>query len=115
MITIYGIKNCDTMKKARTWLEAEGIAHRFHDFRADGLDRKTVAGWLKSVDRDVLINRRCTTWRKLPDDKKAVDSDVDAIALMLENPALIKRPVFDLGGRFLVGFTDDVRAALKAA
>ena len=114
MITIYGIKNCDTVKKARKWLDAEGIEHRFHDFRVDGLDKATLSGWMSELGRDVLINRRGTTWRKLSDAEKDVQSDADAIALLLSQPAMIKRPVFDLGGRRLAGFTDTERAALKS-
>ncbi|MFN3233115.1 MAG: ArsC family reductase [Alphaproteobacteria bacterium] len=114
MITIYGIKNCDTVRKARKWLEAEGIEHHFHDFRADGLDRATLEGWLKQVERDVLINRRGTTWRKLDDAQKEISSDEDAIRLLLEHVAIIKRPVFDTGGQILVGFRDEQKAALSA-
>jgi arsenate reductase (glutaredoxin) len=112
MITVYGIKNCDTVKKARAWLESEGIEYRFHDFRVDGLDKATLAGWIAEQGRYVVINRRGTTWRKLSDADKNVQSDADA--LLLAQPAMIKRPVFDLGDRRLVGFTDTERAALKS-
>ena len=114
MITIYGIKNCDTVKKARKWLEAEGIEHVFHDFRADGLEKEMLAEWVGELGRDVLINRRGTTWRKLGDAEKDIQSDAEAVALLLEHEAIIKRPVFDLGDRRLVGFGDEQRAALKS-
>ena len=115
MITIYGIKNCDTCAKARKWLTAEGIEHRFHDFRVDGLDQETVAGWAAELGWEVLLNRRGTTWRKLPDaEREDVDGN-SAAKLMTDNPTLIKRPVFDLGPSRVVGFTDDTRAALHQA
>lgn len=114
MLTIYGIKNCDTVKKARKWLEAEGIEHVFHDFRADGLERGVLEAWLKQVDRDVLINRRGTTWRKLDDAQKEISTDAEAVALLLEHEAIIKRPVFDKDGTIFVGFGDGQRNAILA-
>ena len=113
MITVYGIPNCDTVKKARRWLADEGVDFRFHDFRKDGLELATLEGWVAELGRDVVINRRGTTWRKLPDVAKRVESDADAVALLLANPAMIKRPVIDLGGRRLVGFAEDVRDQLQ--
>lgn len=104
MITFYGIKNCDTVKRARVWLEAEGIPYRFHDFRVDGLTRETLAGWVNELGVETLLNRRGTTWRKLADAAKENLDETGAMALMLEQPAMIKRPVFDLGDRRLVGF-----------
>lgn len=114
MIIVYGIPNCDTVKKARTWLADNGFDFTFHDFRKDGLDGATLEGWIAELGRDVVINRRGTTWRKLTEAEKQVDSDADAVALLLANPALIKRPVIDLGDRRLVGFKDDVKGALGA-
>lgn len=114
MITVYGIPNCDTVKKARTWLADNGLDFSFHDFRKDGLAAETLESWIAELGRDVLINRRGTTWRKLTDAEKQVDSDADAVALLLANPAMIKRPVIDLGARRLVGFTEDVRDQLQA-
>lgn len=106
MITIYGIKNCDTCRKALKWLDAEAIAHRFHDFRADGLAPEDVTRWVDAAGWETLLNRRGTTWRKLPDaDKDGVD-EAKATSLMQANPTLIKRPVFDLGGEIVVGFKD---------
>jgi len=104
MITVHGIKNCDTCRKALKWLEAEGIEARFHDFRVDGLDQAALQCWLAAVGWETLLNRRGTTWRKLPDsDTQNVDA-TSAEALMLANPTLIKRPVFDLDGDYAVGF-----------
>jgi len=113
MITVYGIKNCDTCRKARKWLEEKGIAHSFHDFRADGLDAATVAGWLSELGDETLVNRRGTTWRNLSEAERARAAS-DA-ALIAANPTLIKRPVFDLGAKRLVGFAKDTQAALAAA
>ena len=113
MITVYGIKNCDTCKKALKWLTAEGIEHRFHDFRADGLDAADLARWAQAAGWEKLLNRRGTTWRGLADgDKHAVDAN-KAASLMSEHPALIKRPVFEVAGTVLIGFKGDVQAALK--
>lgn len=112
-ITLYGIPNCDTVKKARAWLTAQGIDHRFHDFRKDGLEQETLDAWIGELGRDVLINRRGTTWRKLSDAEKDVTNDAQAAALLLANPAMIKRPVIDLGDARLVGFTDETREQLQ--
>jgi arsenate reductase len=115
LITIYGIKNCDTCRKAREWLEAEGIEHRYHDFREDGLDKKSLSTWVAAVGWESLLNRRGTTWRNLPEaDRDGLTPD-SAAALMLDNPTLIKRPVFDTGEAYLVGFSDAEQAALKQA
>ena len=113
MITVYGLKNCDSCRKARKWLDAEGIEHTFKDVRADGLSGETIGGWIAAVGWEILLNRRGTTWRGLADgDKHAVDAN-KAASLMSEHPALIKRPVFEVAGTVLVGFTGDVQAALK--
>ena len=104
MITIYGIKNCDTMKKARSWLESQKIAHDFHDYKAAGIDKATLEGWVKKVGWQVLINRAGTTFRKLPDADKEDITEKRAVALMLAQPSMIKRPVLDANGRLLVGF-----------
>ena len=111
MIRIYGIPNCDTMKKARTWLEANGVAHEFHDYKKAGIDADTLANWVARVGREMLVNTRGTTWRKLTETERTIGSDADAIALMAAHPSLIKRPVLDLGGaRLLVGFKADTYA-----
>ncbi|MGZ3184644.1 MAG: ArsC family reductase [Telluria sp.] len=103
---LYGIPNCDTVKKARTWLAEHGQDVDFHDFRKQGLDRATVAGWLREVPWDVLVNRKGTTWRNLPDERKAQVLDADsALALMLEQPSVIKRPILQ-HEKVHVGFSD---------
>ncbi len=105
-ITLYGIPNCDTVKKARTWLAEQGQDVDFHDFKKQGLDAGTVTAWLEQIDWDVLVNRKGTTWRKLPDERKAaVTGKAGALALMLEQPSVIKRPVLDRDGQFSVGFS----------
>lgn len=101
---IYGIKNCDTMKKARAWLEAEGIAYRFHDYKTQGIERARLEGWVKAVGWETLLNRAGTTFRKLPDADKKDVTEKGAIDLMLDQPSMIKRPVLEVEGRLLVGF-----------
>jgi arsenate reductase len=103
-VTIYGIKNCDTMKKARAWLDAHGVAYAFHDYKAQGIERGRLAAWARDVGWETLLNRAGTTFRKLPErDKEALD-ERKALALMLAQPSMIKRPVLDAGGKLLVGF-----------
>lgn len=113
MINVYGIKNCDTCRKALKWLDAEGLKHQFRDVRADALEGETIARWIYAVGWEVLLNRRGTTWRNLSDANKHEVDGEKALALMAEHPALIKRPVFEVGNDVLVGFKDDVQAALK--
>ena len=104
-ITIYGIKNCDTMKKARAWLDGHGVDYAFHDYKSAGIDRAHLEKWSKKAGWETLLNRAGTTFRKLPDADKADLDTEKAIALMLEYPSAIKRPVLDLGGgKILVGF-----------
>ena len=112
--TIYGIKNCDTMKKARAWLDAKKIGYTFHDYKAAGIDRARLEAWAKSVGWETLLNRAGTTFRKLPDRDKAGLDAKKAIALMLAQPSMIKRPVLDVGGRLLVGFKPEAYAAALA-
>jgi arsenate reductase len=111
---VYGIPNCDTVKKARTWLEANGIAFEFHDFKKAGLTASLVQAWLADVPLELLLNRRGTTWRGLPDEAKAAaETQHGAIALMVEKPSVVKRPVVVVGGRVKsVGFSADEYAAL---
>ena len=104
MITIYGIKNCDTVKKARKWLEGQGIQHRFHDFRADGLDAALMAAFVEALGWEALLNTRGTTWRKLPEADQADMTKEKAAALMVTHEALIKRPVWQKGGDYRLGF-----------
>lgn len=113
MIVIHGLKNCDTCKKARKWAEQEGLEHRFHDVRADGLTGQMLDAWLGQVSWEVLLNRRGTTWRGLDEAVKETVDAAKARDLMLEHPALIKRPVFDRDGAISVSFTDVVKASLK--
>lgn len=103
---VFGIKNCDTVKKARRWLDANGVEYRFHDFRQDGLDKTIIENWLQSVDWETLLNKRGTTWRKLEDPRKDSLDQSTAVALMLENPTLIKRPVVETEHGCFVGFKD---------
>lgn len=106
MITVYGIKNCDTVKKARRWLEANGVAFQFHDFRSDGLDEETVNTWLKAVTWDTLLNRKSTTWRQLDETQRDNIDAKNAIQLMLSSPTIIKRPVLVKDDLVLVGFDE---------
>jgi arsenate reductase (glutaredoxin) len=111
-ITIYGIKNCDTMKKARAWLEQHGVDYVFHDYKTAGIERGRLEQWCKTVGWETLLNRAGTTFRKLPDNEKANVDARKAIALMLAQPSMIKRPVLDLGGgKLLVGFAPDKYSA----
>ena len=108
-VTIYGISNCDTMKKARVWLDAHGIAYAFHDYKKAGVDRQRLATWSKKVGWETLLNRAGTTYRKLPDADKQGVNESKAIDLMLAQPSLIKRPVLALGGgKLLVGFKPEI-------
>lgn len=107
MTTLYGIKNCDTIRKARRWLADNDIEYRFHDVRADGITRKDLQQWMKSLDWDKLLNRRGTTWRNLPAELRDNINKASATDVMLENPAIIKRPVLEHGGRLYLGFSTD--------
>jgi arsenate reductase len=109
-LTVYGIPNCDTVKKARVWLGDKGQDFTFHDFRKDGLSAEMVTRWLAQVPMDKLLNKRGTSWRKLPGADKANEDAAHLIALMVENPTLIKRPVMEAGDQVTVGFTDEVMA-----
>ncbi|HWM48730.1 MAG TPA: ArsC family reductase [Xanthobacteraceae bacterium] len=103
-VTIYGIKNCDTMKKARAWLDKHGVAYDFHDYKSSGIERGTLEGWARVVGWERLLNRAGTTFRKLPDKDREELTEKKAIALMQAQPSMIKRPVLDVGGQLLVGF-----------
>jgi arsenate reductase len=103
-VTIYGIKNCDTMKKARAWLDGRGVAYAFHDYKAEGIDRAALERWAREAGWETLLNRAGTTFRKLPDKDREGLTEGKAIALMLAQPSMIRRPVLDIGGRLLVGF-----------
>jgi arsenate reductase len=111
-ITIYGIKNCDTMKKARAWLDGHGVAYGFHDYKTAGIERGRLEGWAVKVGWESLLNRAGTTFRKLPDKDKEGLTENKAIALMVAQPSMIKRPVLDVGGKFLVGFKPEQYAEM---
>ena len=106
--TIYGIKNCDTMKKARAWLDAHRLAYSFHDYKVEGIDKKRLEAWAKSVGWETLLNRAGTTFRKLPEKDRQGLTAAKAIALMLDQPSMIKRPVLDLGSKLVVGFKPEI-------
>ena len=109
---LYGIKNCDTMKKAWTWLDQNGVAYDLHDYKKAGIDRATLEGWVDRLGWEVLLNRAGTTFKKLPDADKVGIDEQKAIALMLAQPSMIKRPVLDAGGELYIGFKPDAWAAL---
>lgn len=106
-IIIHGIKNCDTVKKARAWLDAQGVAYTFHDFKAEGIAEKQVQDWARRVGWAVLLNRAGTTFRGLPESDKADLDEAKAVALMAAQPTLIKRPVLAVGGVIVVGFQEE--------
>lgn len=110
-ITMYGIKNCDTIKKARDWLAENRCDYAFHDYKASGIDRPTLQGWVDALGWEVLLNRAGTTFRKLPDADRADIDAAKAIALMEAQPSMIKRPVLDVDGELLVGFKPDAYRA----
>ena len=110
--TLHGIRNCDTMKKAWTWLDQNGIGYNFHDYKKQGINRATLEAWVEKVGWEVLLNRAGTTFKKLPEqDKKAIDA-TKAVDLMLAQPSMIKRPVLEIDGRLIVGFKPEVYASL---
>jgi len=107
MIKIYGIPNCDTMKKARKWLENNGVEYEFHDYKKQGVPEANLKKWVKSAGWEIILNKRGTTWRKLPDDIKNNIDEASSIQVMLDNPSAIKRPVLEDGKTILVGFKED--------
>ncbi len=109
---LYGIRNCDTMKKARAWLDAHGVEYDFHDYKVEGIAPAKLREWIGSVGWEVLLNRAGTTFRKLPDAKKKDIDERRAIALMLEQPSMIKRPVLERGRKLLVGFSPETYSVL---
>ena len=111
-VTIYGIKNCDTMKKARAWLDKAGVDYAFHDYKTAGVDKAHLDRWSKQVGWETLLNRAGTTFKKLPDKDKEGLTEKKAIALMLAQPSMIKRPVLEANRRLLVGFKPEEYAAL---
>jgi arsenate reductase len=112
-IDLYGIPNCDTMKKARAWLASHGVQYRFHDYKIEGVDRAKLTAWAKVVGWETLLNRAGTTFRQLADEAKENLDERKAIALMLEQPSMIKRPVLEAGRVLLVGFSPEKYAAMR--
>jgi arsenate reductase len=110
--TLYGIKNCDTMKKARTWLDSHKVAYEFHDYKVAGIERDKLLAWAKAVGWEVLLNRAGTTFRALPDKAKQDLDEAKAVKLMTSQPSMIKRPVFERGKTLLVGFSPEKYSAL---
>ena len=111
MVTMYGIKTCDTVKKARAWLDARGVAYEFHDYKAVGADAGKLAEWVAAVGVDTVLNRAGTTFRGLAEADKAGIDPGKAVALMMAQPSMIKRPVLEAPGVLLVGFKPEVYAA----
>jgi arsenate reductase (glutaredoxin) len=107
-VIIYGIKNCDTMKKARAWLDKRGVDYVFHDYKAEGIERAKLEHWMKQVSWETLLNRAGTTFRKLPEKEREGITEKKAIALMLAQPSMIKRPVLEANGKLLVGFKPEM-------
>lgn len=107
-VTIYGIKSCDTMKKAFTWLEAAGVPYEFHDYKKSGIDQDRLRAWAGQVGWEVILNRAGTTFRRLADDEKQGLTEARAIELMMAQPSMIKRPIVEHGGKLLVGFKPDI-------
>jgi Spx/MgsR family transcriptional regulator len=110
-VTIHGIKACDTMKKARAWLEDAGVAHAFHDYRTQGLDEAMLRRWVRQVGWEALLNRAGTTFRRLPEAARQELDEARAVGLMLSRPSMIKRPVLEMDGALLVGFKPELYAA----
>lgn len=107
MLTVYGIPNCDNVRRARKWLESKDWPYRFHDFRADGLTAEKVGQWVEAVAVTAILNRRGATWRNLSESERRIDDEDSAIALLARYPLLIKRPVIEFGGNIFVGFHPD--------
>jgi len=111
--TLYGIKNCDTIKKARNYLEANQIQYRFHDYRTDGIDAQLVQHFIDKLGVDAVLNQRSTSWRQLSDEQKSDLSPEKVLQLLLDVPTLIKRPILDCGEQLLVGFSPELYAPLS--
>jgi arsenate reductase len=109
-VSIHGIRNCDTMKKARAWLDDHGVAYAFHDYKTEGIDRDSLERWAGQVGWETLLNRAGATFRALPDKDRASVTEKRAITLMLAQPSMIKRPVLDVAGKLVVGFKPEIYA-----
>lgn len=112
MIIVYGIKSCDTMAKARAWLDARGIPYEFHDYKKSGIDKATLEGWVEKLGWETVLNRAGTTFKKLPQSDRENLTAQKAVALMLAQPSMIKRPILDAGGKLTAGFKPEIYAAL---
>ena len=109
-VTVFGIKNCDTMKKACTWLDQHGVAYRFHDYKTDGIDQAHLETWCAEAGWETILNRAGTTFKKLPEAERQDLTEARAIALMLAQPSMIKRPVVETQGALIVGFKPEIFA-----
>lgn len=105
MNVLYGIKNCDTVKKARKWLESEGIDYRFHDFREDGVNKKQVESWVKELGWETVVNKRSTSWKALDEQVRNTMDATSAVAAIMAQPTLVKRPLLDTGSARHIGFS----------
>ena len=112
-VTLYGIKYCDTVKKARNWLDDHSVPYTFHDFRVDGINKSLINNFLKQIDIEILINKRGTTWRKLSDKEKEIKNKTQAVEIVLDNPTIIKRPVLDVNKKIFIGFSDESYRSIK--
>jgi Spx/MgsR family transcriptional regulator len=112
MNRLYGIPNCDTMKKARAWLDGHGVEYAFHDYKKQGIDQATLRAWVRDLGWETLLNRRGMLWRKVPEEVKAAIDEASAVRLMLETPSIIKRPVLDTGQALYVGFKPEQYARI---
>ena len=113
MITLYGIKNCDSIKKSRKWLDKNSIEYVFHDFRVDGIKKTIVKEFIENIDITLLINKRSTSWKKLSTKEKLADTKLDLIELLIKNPTIIKRPIIKSKDKYLVGFSEEKFKLLK--
>lgn len=111
-VTLYGIKNCDTMKKARVWLESHGVTYQFHDYKVSGISREKLMAWVAEAGLSVVLNKVGTTFRKLPEDVRNNLDEAAAIELMVAQPSMIKRPVLEVGDQLIVGFKSEIYQAI---
>jgi arsenate reductase len=112
-ITLYGIKNCDSVKKARKWLDENCVKYTFHDFRVDDIKKSMISEFLENIEIELLINKRGTSWRKLSNKEKNIRTKIEAVELLFENPTIIKRPIIKTKGKYLVGFDKEKFELLK--
>ena len=113
MITLYGIKNCDSIKKSRRWLDKNSIEYVFHDFRIDGIKKTIIKEFIENIEIKLLINKRSSSWKKLSNKEKLVEKKIDLIDLLIKNPTIIKRPIIKSKDKYLVGFNEEKFKLLK--